>query len=55
MINKEPLVAGLNLVKVQYLVLKMEDLKVHIRHIMPWEFKRDDSAAETVRKIRRVY
>ena len=33
----------------------MEELKVHIRHIMLWEFKKWSNAAETTEKICSVY
>ena len=33
----------------------MEDLKVHIRHVMLWEFKNNKNATETAKKICSVY
>ena len=33
----------------------MEELKVHIWHVMLWEFKNNKNAAETAKKISSVY
>ena len=33
----------------------MEKLKVHIRHVMLWEFKNNKNATETAQKISCVY
>ena len=33
----------------------MEDLKVHVWHVMFWEIKNNKSAAETAKKIYGVY
>ena len=35
--------------------LKMEELKVHIWHVMLWEFKNNKNATETAKKISSIH
>jgi len=46
---------GARFIKLLFITPKMESEKVHIRHVMLWEFKQDNSAKATAEKICSVY
>ena len=53
-----PLATGLcgaYYIKVLFLTPKMESEKLHVRHVMLWEFKQGNSATVTAEKICSVY